>query len=48
VPTELNLDPIDGYPVNNGVHPNPEGYAQIGDSFYAWMKSWLERGASGR
>lgn len=39
VPTELNLDPIDGYPVNNGVHPNPLGYAQIGHSFYAWMKS---------
>ena len=39
VPTELNLDPLDGYPVNNGVHPNPLGYAQIGHSFYAWMKS---------
>lgn len=41
VPTELNLDPVDGYPNNNGVHPNPTGYAQIGDSFYAWMKSTL-------
>jgi hypothetical protein len=41
VPTELNLDPVDGYPVNNGVHPNPTGYAQIGVSFYAWLKSWL-------
>lgn len=41
VPTELNLDPVDGYPENNGVHPNPTGYAQIGDSFYAWMKSKL-------
>jgi lysophospholipase L1-like esterase len=39
VPTELNLDPLDGYPVNNGVHPNPTGYAQIGHSFYSWMKS---------
>lgn len=39
VPTELNLDPVDGYPNNNGVHPNPVGYAQIGASFYAWMKS---------
>jgi len=39
VPTELNLDPLDGYPENNGVHPNPIGYAQIGHSFYAWMKS---------
>lgn len=41
VPTELNLDPFDGYPVNNGVHPNPVGYAQIGHSFYSWMKSRL-------
>lgn len=41
VPTELNLDPLDGYPVNNGVHPNPFGYAQIGHSFYSWMKSRL-------
>lgn len=39
VPTELNLDPVDGYPENNGVHPNPAGYAQIGASFYAWIKS---------
>ena len=39
VPTELNLDPVDGYPNNNGVHPNPVGYAQIGASFYSWMKS---------
>jgi len=41
VPTELNLDPVDGYPNNNGVHPNPVGYAQIGASFYSWMKSKL-------
>lgn len=23
---------------NNGVHPAPEGYLQIADSFYAWLK----------
>ena len=45
VPTELNIDPIDGYPNNNGVHPNAAGYAQIGASFYAWIKSWMEAGA---
>lgn len=39
VPTELYLDPVDGYPVNNGVHPNATGYAQIGTSFYCWLKS---------
>jgi lysophospholipase L1-like esterase len=43
VPTELNLDPFDGYPDNNGVHPNPAGYGQIGASFYAWLKWWLAR-----
>lgn len=43
VPTELNLDSVDGYPVNNGVHPNGVGYAQIGTSFYAWLKTWMEK-----
>lgn len=38
VPTHLNLDPTDGYPENNGVHPNADGYRQIGDSIYAWLK----------
>jgi lysophospholipase L1-like esterase len=41
VPTELNLDPVDGYPDNNGVHPNTVGYRQIGASFYCWLKWWL-------
>ncbi len=41
VPTHLNLDPIDGYPDNNGVHPNAEGYRQIGTSLYCWLKWWL-------
>ena len=39
VPTELNLDPTDGYPPNNGVHPSLPGYNQIAASFYAWLKS---------
>jgi len=43
VPTELDVDPIDGYPDNNGVHPNAVGYAQIGRSFHAWLKNlWAE------
>lgn len=41
VPTELNLDPKDGYPVNNGVHPNEIGYKQIGVTIYSWLKSQL-------
>jgi hypothetical protein len=41
VPTELNLDPVGGYPENNGVHPAAAGYAQIGASFYAWLKAWM-------
>ena len=41
VPTELNLDPVAGYPDNNGVHPNATGYKQIGASIYAWIKSRL-------
>ena len=42
VPTELYLDPIDGYPVNNGVHPNEVGYKQIGASIYAWLRARLQ------
>ncbi len=41
VPTELNLDVVDGYPENNGVHPNAAGYQQIGGTVYAWLKSRL-------
>ncbi len=41
MPTELNIDPVDGYPENNGVHPNAAGYAQIGASFHAWLKAWM-------
>ena len=43
VPTELNLDPMAGYPENNGVHPNMIGYAQIGASVFAWVKSRMAR-----
>lgn len=41
VPTELNVDPVEGYPADNGVHPNAVGYAQIGSSFYGWLKHWM-------
>lgn len=47
VPAQLNLDCVNHYPVdaigrqNNGVHPAPAGYQQIGDSIYAWLKSQL-------
>lgn len=42
VPIQLNLDPVDGYPANNGVHPNEAGYKQIGTSIYAWLKMRIE------
>jgi lysophospholipase L1-like esterase len=32
------LDILAGYPDNNAVHPNPDGYRQIGASFYSWLK----------
>lgn len=38
VPCELTVDPVDGYPPNNAVHPNPTGYRQIAESVYAWLK----------
>lgn len=37
VPTELNLDPVDGYPVDNGVHPNAHGYSQVAATLHAWL-----------
>ncbi len=48
VATELVLDPDAGYPVDNGVHPNPAGYAQIGAGFYGWLKVWLTDRDAGR
>lgn len=30
-----------GVRLNNGVHPSAEGYRQIGDSVYCWMKARL-------
>ncbi|MEO2013311.1 MAG: GDSL-type esterase/lipase family protein [Fuerstiella sp.] len=41
IPTQLNIDPVDGYPANNGVHPNEAGYRQLGSSIYVWLKSRL-------
>ncbi len=41
LPTQLNLDPTDGYPIGNGVHPNAQGYRQIAASIYACIKSRL-------
>ncbi|MGB0582453.1 MAG: SGNH/GDSL hydrolase family protein [Limisphaerales bacterium] len=42
IPTQLNLDVVDGYPANNGVHPNQVGYAQIGATIYSWLKAHLD------
>jgi lysophospholipase L1-like esterase len=41
VPTELNVDPVDGYPDNNGVHPNTVGYHQISQMIFAWLMTPL-------
>lgn len=41
IPTELNLDPVSGFPENNAVHPNAIGYQQIGATIHAWMMSRL-------
>lgn len=38
IPTELNVDPVDGYPTNNGVHLNVHGYSQIASTIYCWLK----------
>ena len=38
IPTELNLDVVDGYPPDNAVHSNALGYQQIGRTVYSWLK----------
>jgi lysophospholipase L1-like esterase len=43
IPTELNIDNLDGYPENNGVHPNKKGYDQIGSTIYCWLKWQLHQ-----
>lgn len=42
IPTQLNIDPADGYPDNNGVHPNSRGY-QIASTIYAWLVDDMAR-----
>ncbi|MDD2710871.1 MAG: acetylxylan esterase [Verrucomicrobiae bacterium] len=44
IPTELGIDPVDGYPKDNSVHPNQTGYQQIAASIYSWIKWWLIQG----
>ena len=38
IPIGLSLNPMTGYPDNNSVHPNAEGYADIGRSVFAWLQ----------
>lgn len=38
VPTSVGIDPIAGYPHNNGVHPNEAGYNEIGAEIFGWLK----------
>lgn len=38
VPTELDIDVTTGYPPNNAVHPNAEGYGRLAASLHAWLK----------
>lgn len=41
IPTELCIDPVNGYPEDNSVHPNTTGYQQLATTIYAWLKSRL-------
>ena len=37
---------IEGIRLNNGLHPSEDGYRQIGDTIYCWMKAHLAAGAT--
>jgi len=39
IPVEINIDTYNGYPDNNGVHPNVNGYNQIAASIFNWIYS---------
>lgn len=39
IPTNVSLDTVGGYDATSAIHPNATGYAQIGASFYAWIKA---------
>lgn len=41
IPTSLVVDPVSGYPADNAVHPNKDGYESIGRAVYAWIKGRL-------
>ena len=38
VPTAWHIDPVQGFPDKNAVHPNDYGYRQIASDIYAWIK----------
>jgi lysophospholipase L1-like esterase len=38
VPTQLDIDVVDGYPENNAVHPNAAGYVRLAATLHAWLK----------
>ena len=42
IPLEVNFDTENGYPVDNGVHPNKLGYNQIASSIFNWLLYEIE------
>jgi lysophospholipase L1-like esterase len=40
IPTNMSLDPIDGYPIDNAGHPNEYGNQQVATTIYSWLKWW--------
>lgn len=43
VSTSHSVHPVYGYPEDNAVHPNDNGYHEIGVNFYSWIKAMLEK-----
>ncbi|MDF1812328.1 MAG: SGNH/GDSL hydrolase family protein [Verrucomicrobiales bacterium] len=38
IPTSVGIDPLTGYPPDNGGHPNEKGYQTLGREIYCWLK----------
>jgi lysophospholipase L1-like esterase len=39
--TDVAIDPVHGYPPDNALHPSVQGYKQVGDVIYSWLKASL-------
>jgi lysophospholipase L1-like esterase len=47
IPAHIGMDPIDGYHLEQVVHPSEFGHRQVANSINAYLNRWLANGAGG-